>query len=83
MLSLPLPPTFQGESLVPLMKGTEKKATADLPAYAETDYPIGHSAERAAFSPHGKISFVPLPARTLRPVSGQKRCAQPGGNFPA
>src|SRR5438309_2658193 len=33
MLSLPLPPTFQGESLVPLMKATSKTPSADLPAY--------------------------------------------------
>jgi arylsulfatase A-like enzyme/cytochrome c-type biogenesis protein CcmH/NrfG len=50
MLSLPLPPTFQGESLVPLMKGGAKGSTPDLPAYAETDYPhraFGWSALRS------------------------------------
>ena len=50
MLSLPLPPTFQGESLVPLMKGVAKTSTLDLPAYAETDYPrraFGWSALRS------------------------------------
>ena len=38
MLSLPLPPTFQGESLVPEMKSSPK-ASGDLPAYSETEYP--------------------------------------------
>src|SRR5260221_10108191 len=44
--SLPLPRTFQGESLVGRMKSAQK-STADLPAYAETEYPhraFGRSA---------------------------------------
>jgi arylsulfatase A-like enzyme len=64
MLSLPLPPTFQGESLVPLMKGAS--ARADLPAYAETDYPhraFGWSALRSLRS--GKYLFVRAPQREL------------------
>jgi arylsulfatase A-like enzyme/thioredoxin-like negative regulator of GroEL len=64
MLSLPLPPTFQGESLVPLMKST--KAVADLPAYSETDYPhraFGWSALRAMRA--GKYLFVRAPKREL------------------
>jgi tetratricopeptide (TPR) repeat protein len=72
MLSLPLPPTFQGESLVPLMKGGEK-ATADLPAYAETDYPhraFGWSALRSLRS--GKYLFVHAPKRELYDQSQDK-----------
>jgi choline-sulfatase len=64
MLSLPLPPTFQGESLVPLMKSV--KTTVDLPAYSETDYPhraFGWSALRAMRS--GKYLFVRAPKREL------------------
>ena len=65
MLSLPLPPTFQGESLVPLMKASQKKAD-DLPAYAETDYPhraFGWSALRSMRT--GKYLFVRAPKREL------------------
>lgn len=65
MLSLPLPPTFQGESLVPLMKAAQKKAD-DLPAYAETDYPhraFGWSALRSMRT--GKYLFVRAPKREL------------------
>jgi arylsulfatase A-like enzyme/thioredoxin-like negative regulator of GroEL len=65
MLSLPLPPTFQGESLVPLMKSSQKKAD-DLPAYAETDYPhraFGWSALRSMRT--GKYFFVRAPRREL------------------
>jgi arylsulfatase A-like enzyme len=64
MLSLPLPPTFQGESLVLLMKAT--RPGADLPAYAETDYPhraFGWSSLRALRS--GKYLFVRAPRREL------------------
>ncbi len=64
MLSLPLPPTFQGESLVPLMKST--KTAADLPAYSETNYPhraFGWSALRAMRT--GKYLFVRAPKREL------------------
>ena len=66
MLSLPLPPTFQGESLVPLMKMKSTKAAADLPAYAETDYPhraFGWSALRAMRT--GKYLFIRAPKREL------------------
>ncbi len=69
MLSLPLPPTFQGESLVPLMKPSMKsgqKPTADLPAYAETDYPhraFGWSSIRSMRT--GKYLFVRAPRREL------------------
>src|SRR5207253_994507 len=38
MLGLPLPRTFQGESLVGRMKSAQEN-TADLPAFAETEYP--------------------------------------------
>jgi arylsulfatase A-like enzyme/Flp pilus assembly protein TadD len=66
MLSLPLPPTFQGESLVPLMKPAAKAAADDLPAYAETDYPhraFGWSSLRSLRS--GKYLFVRAPRREL------------------
>jgi len=64
------------------MKGTEK-ATADLPAYAETDYPIVHSAgARLRSLRTGKFLFVHAPKRELYDQSQDKsRCAQPGGNF--
>jgi len=65
MLSLPLPPTFQGESLVPLMKAAGK-AVDDRPSYAETDYPhraFGWSALRAMRT--GKYLFVRAPVREL------------------
>ncbi len=73
MLSLPLPPTFQGESLVPLMKMAPplpgkavQKSAADLPAYAETDYPhraFGWSSIRSMRT--GKYLFVRAPRREL------------------
>jgi arylsulfatase A-like enzyme/thioredoxin-like negative regulator of GroEL len=76
MLSLPLPPTFQGESLVPLMKGNQKggqKELDDLPAYAETDYPhraFGWSALRSMRT--GKYLFVHAPKRELYDLSQDK-----------
>ncbi|HYM75830.1 MAG TPA: sulfatase-like hydrolase/transferase [Candidatus Dormibacteraeota bacterium] len=77
MLSLPLPPTFQGESLVPLMKGVSRdKDAADLPAYAETDYPhraFGWSALRSLRS--GKYLFVHAPKRELYDQSQDKDAA--------
>jgi arylsulfatase A-like enzyme/Flp pilus assembly protein TadD len=67
MLSLPLPPTFQGESLVPLMKSAPgSKPADDLPAYAETDYPhraFGWSSLRSWRS--GQYLFVRAPVREL------------------
>ena len=66
MLSLPLPPTFQGESLVPMMKGGAKISTSDLPAYAETDYPhraFGWSALRSLRS--GKYLAIRAPRPEL------------------
>jgi choline-sulfatase len=66
MLSLPLAPTFQGESLVPLMKANAKDGDADLPAYAETDYPhraFGWSALRALRS--GKYLYIRAPKPEL------------------
>jgi arylsulfatase A-like enzyme/Flp pilus assembly protein TadD len=75
MLSLPLPPTFQGESLVALMKGSPK-ATDNLPAYAETDYPhraFGWSALRSLRT--GKYLFVRAPKRELYDQSQDKRAA--------
>ena len=72
MLSLPLPPTFQGESLVPMMKMNTPPgkagpaAAADLPAYAETDYPhraFGWSSIRSLRT--GKYLFVRAPRREL------------------
>jgi len=65
MLSLPLPPTFQGESLVARMKSAKAKAS-DLPAYAETEYPhraFGWSALRSMRT--GKYLFVRAPKREL------------------
>jgi arylsulfatase A-like enzyme/Flp pilus assembly protein TadD len=64
MLSLPLPPTFQGESLVPLMKSP--KAAADLPAYSQTEYPhraFGWSAISSLRT--GKYLYVRAPKREL------------------
>jgi arylsulfatase A-like enzyme len=75
MLSLPLPPTFQGESLVPLMKGSQK-STEDLPAYSETDYPrraFGWSALRSLRA--GKYLFVHAPKRELYNQSQDKSAA--------
>jgi choline-sulfatase len=75
MLSLPLPPTFQGESLVPLMKGSQK-AAEDLPAYSETDYPrraFGWSALRSLRA--GKYLFVRAPKRELYNQSQDKSAA--------
>jgi arylsulfatase A-like enzyme/thioredoxin-like negative regulator of GroEL len=75
MLSLPLPPTFQGESLLPLMKDDRRNAS-DLPAYAETDYPhraFGWSALRALRS--GKYLFVRAPKRELYDESHDKDAA--------
>ncbi len=70
MLSLPLPPTFQGESLVPLMKAppmkSGQKPVADLPAYAETDYPhraFGWSSIRSMRT--GRYLLVRAPRREL------------------
>lgn len=65
MLSLPLPPTFQGESLVPKMKAGQKAAT-DLPVYSETEYPhraFGWSSLRSMRT--GKYLFVRAPRREL------------------
>ena len=65
MLSIPLPPTFQGESLVPRMKSAAKTST-DLPAYAETEYPhraFGWSSLRAMRT--GKYLFIRAPRREL------------------
>jgi arylsulfatase A-like enzyme/Tfp pilus assembly protein PilF len=72
MLSLPLAPTFQGESLVPLMKGNTK-AAPDLPAYSETDYPhraFGWSALRSLRE--NKYLFVRAPKRELYDQSQDK-----------
>src|ERR1700722_19926368 len=79
MLSLPLPPTFQGESLVPMMKAAMLKSSTakgsvtsaqapveNLPAYAETDYPhraFGWSSIRSMRT--GKYLFVRAPRREL------------------
>jgi arylsulfatase A-like enzyme/thioredoxin-like negative regulator of GroEL len=75
MLSLPLPPTFQGESLVPLMKANPK-TPEDLPAYAETDYPhraFGWSALRSLRT--GKYLFVHAPKRELYDQTQDKAAA--------
>ncbi|PYX51146.1 MAG: hypothetical protein DMG79_04065 [Acidobacteria bacterium] len=75
MLSLPLPPTFQGESLVSLMKGNQKVAD-DLPAYAETDYPhraFGWSALRSMRT--GKYLYVRSPKPELYDQSQDKDAA--------
>ncbi len=72
MLSLPLPPTFQGQSLVPLMKPSQKPL-AELSAYAETDYPhraFGWSALRSMRT--GKYLFVRAPKRELYDESEDK-----------
>src|SRR5262249_8843914 len=66
MLSLPLPPTFQGEPLVAMMKPPAASKPADLPSYAETDYPhraFGWSALRSLRS--GKYLFVRAPEEEL------------------
>jgi arylsulfatase A-like enzyme/Flp pilus assembly protein TadD len=74
MLSLPLPPDFQGQSLVPLMKRSPRAGPAsDLPAYSETDYPhraFGWSALRSVRS--GKYLFVRAPKRELYDQSQDK-----------
>jgi tetratricopeptide (TPR) repeat protein len=73
MLSLPLPPTFQGESLVPLMKGEKKTSPSDLPAYAETDYPhraFGWSALRSLRT--GKYLAIRAPKAELYDESQDK-----------
>ncbi len=65
MLSLPLPPTFQGQSLVPEMK-SGLKAAGDLPAYAETEYPhraFGWAGMRSMRA--GKYLYVRAPKREL------------------
>ncbi len=65
MLGLPAPPTFQGESLVPAMKSSAK-VSADLPAYAETEYPhraFGWAAIRSMRT--GKYLYVRAPKREL------------------
>src|SRR5207249_11284100 len=84
MLSLPLPPTFQGESLVPVMKGIQKGAD-DLPAYAETDYPhraFGWSALRALRT--GKYLFLRAPRRERYDQSQAKSAAHnPAASSPA
>lgn len=72
MLSVPLPPTFQGESLVPLMKPGQR-LPPELPAYAETDYPhraFGWSALRSLRT--GKYLFVRAPKRELYDESQDK-----------
>ncbi|MGH9540146.1 MAG: sulfatase-like hydrolase/transferase [Terriglobales bacterium] len=79
MLSLPLPPTFQGESLVPMMKAPKApgKAAPDLPAYAETDYPhraFGWSSLRSMRS--GKYLFVRAPKRELYDQSRDRDAKQ-------
>ncbi len=59
MLSLPLPPTFQGESLVPDMKSSPK-APGDLPAYPKLiilTAPSG-GARSVLFAPGSICSFV-------------------------
>lgn len=70
MLSLPPAPTFQGESLLALMRpdarGVTAEQLADRDAYAETDYPhraFGWSALRALRS--GKYLYVKAPAAEL------------------
>ena len=64
MLSVPLPPTFQGESRVPMMKAPPQKSSqkpaADLPAYAETDYP--HRAFGWELDPFPAHRQIPLRA---------------------
>ncbi len=70
MLSLPPAPTFQGESLLALMRpdapGVTEEQLADRDAYAETDYPhraFGWAALRALRS--GKYLYVRAPAPEL------------------
>lgn len=70
MLSLPPAPTFQGESLVALMRpdarGVKPEQLADRDAYAETDYPhraFGWSALRSLRS--GKYLYIRAPAAEL------------------
>jgi len=73
MLSLPLPPTFQGQSLVPEMK-SNPKAPGDLPAYAETEYPhraFGWAGIRAMRT--GKYLYIRAPKRELYDQSLDKK----------
>lgn len=73
MLSLPLPPTFQGQSLVSEMK-SNPKASGDLPAYAETEYPhraFGWAGIRAMRT--GKYLYVRAPKRELYDQMVDKR----------
>ena len=65
MLSLPLPATFQGESLVAEMKSAPS-AQKDLPAYSETEYPhraFGWAGIRAMRT--GKYLYIRAPKREL------------------
>lgn len=80
MLSLPLPPTFQGEPLVAMMKPPASAAAnkaADLPSYAETDYPhraFGWSALRSLRS--GKYLFIRAPEQELYDLSADAAAAR-------
>ncbi len=81
MLSLPPAPTFQGESLVALMRpearGVTGEQLADRDAYAETDYPhraFGWSALRALRS--GKYLYVRAPAPELYDLTRDETAAR-------
>ncbi len=81
MLSLPPAPTFQGESLVALMRpsapGVTPEQLADRDAYAETDYPhraFGWSALRALRS--GKYLYVRAPAPELYDLTRDEAAAR-------
>ncbi len=72
MLSLPLPPTFQGQSLVPEMKAAPSEQK-DLPAYAETEYPhraFGWAGIRAMRT--GKYLYIRAPKRELYDQTADK-----------
>jgi arylsulfatase A-like enzyme/Flp pilus assembly protein TadD len=75
MLSLPPAPSFQGESLVPLMKSSPK-AHGDLPAYSETEYPhraFGWAGLRAMRT--GKYLYIRAPKRELYDQTVDKAAA--------
>ncbi|MGH9510423.1 MAG: sulfatase-like hydrolase/transferase, partial [Terriglobales bacterium] len=81
MLSLPPAPTFQGESLVALMRpgarGVTQEQLADRDAYAETDYPhraFGWSALRSLRS--GKYLYIRAPAPELYDLTRDEKAAR-------
>ncbi len=63
---LPIPPTVQGQSVLPAMIAKNAASPADHPAYAESDYPhraYGWSPLRALRT--GKYLYIDAPRREL------------------